>query len=323
MKTQKTSKQSRPVNSKTKKIQKAKKPAVVVKGVSAAKIKEASKRIRPIVQVTPLERSNTLSGKYAANVFVKHEEAQCCGAFKLRGVTNHLKSISPAQRKKGVVTASTGNHGVAVAYASKLLDADATIYLCENVPANKVQNIKDYGAKVEFVKGYCLEAQIKALADAKKYGRYYIHPYNSTTTVCGAGTMGLEIWEQMKALNVKKIDAVFACVGGGGLFSGVSTFLKAQDPSIKCYGVSARRTPAMYECLKAGDFVTIPPTVPSVADGNGGNLEKGCITFNIMQQNCEEIILVDEDDIKQATRWYVEHEHTIVEPTAAVALAGF
>ena len=159
-----------------------------------------------------------------------------------------------------MVTASTGNHGTAVAYASKLLGANATIYLCDNVPANKVQNIKAYGAKVKFVKGYCLEAQDKALADAKKYGTYYVHPYNSATTICGAGTLGLEIWEQMKDLNVKKIDAVFACVGGGGLLSGVSTYLKAMDPSIKCYGVSARRTPAMYEALKAGKLVTIPPT---------------------------------------------------------------
>ena len=228
--------------------------------MTAAKITEASKRIRPIVQVTSLERSNALSGKYSANVFVKHEESQCCGAFKLRGVTNHLKSISATQRKKGVITASTGNHGIAVAYASKLLDANATIYLCDNVPQNKVKIIRDYGAKVEFVKGWCLEAQDKALADAEKYGTYYIHPYNSATTVCGAGTLGLEIWDQMKALNVKRIDAVFACVGGGGLLSGVSTYLKSKDPSIKFYGCSARRTPAMYECLKAKEIVTIPPT---------------------------------------------------------------
>ena len=127
----------------------------------------------------------------------------------------------------------------------------------------------------------------------------------------------------MKALNEKKIDAIFACVGGGGLLSGASTYLKAMDPSIKCYGVSASRTPAMYECLKAGEIVKIPPTVPSVADGNGGNLEKGSITFNILQKVCEEIILVEEEDIKQATRWFVETEHTVVEPTAAVALAGF
>ena len=134
--------------------------------------------------------------------------------------------------------------------------------------------------------------------------------------------MGLEIWEQMKALNVK-IDAVFGCVGGGGLISGVSTYLKSKDPSIKVYACSARKTPAMYECLKAGEIITIPPTQPSVADGNGGNLEKGSITFDIFKKNVEEIILVEEEDIKQATRHFVEVERTIVEPTAAVALAGY
>ena len=161
------------------------------------------------------------------------------------------------------------------------------------------------------------------MEDAEKKGKYYVHPYNSPITVCGQGTIGYEVWNQLKALNVKSVDAVFGCVGGGGLLSGVSTYLKAMNPKIECYGVSARRCPAMFECLKAGKQVKIPPTQPSVADGNGGNLEDNTITFDILKKTCKGIILVEEQDIKQATRWFIERERTIVEPTAAVALAGY
>lgn len=305
-----------------KKTTQAKNKKFSIVGLSSAKIRAAYKKIQRIIQCTSLERSNGLSSQFEANVFIKHEEQQHCGAFKLRGVSNHLQSLTAQQKKRGVITASTGNHGVALAYAAKALNANATIYLCDNVPQNKVDKIRGYGASVKFVKGWCLEAQNAAFADAKKQKLYYVPPYNSTITLCGAGTIGLEIWDQMANLN-QKIDAVFACVGGGGLLSGVSTYLKEKDPSIQFFACSARKTPAMYECLKAGKIIQIPPTEPSVADGNGGNLESDTITFDIFQQNIEEVILVEEEDIKQATRAFVEKERCIVEPTAAVALAGY
>jgi len=187
------------------------------------------------------------------------------------------------------------------------------------VPKVKVDNIKAYGSEYKLVKGWCLDAEKEA---RKHTDKYYIPPYNSHITVNGAGTMGLEIWNQMKDLNIKNIDAVFGCIGGGGLCSGVSTYLKSKNPKIKVYGCSARRTPAMFECVKAGKIVEIESS-PSVADGNGGNIEKGSLTFDIVKKNLEEIILVEEDDIKLATRIFMETERAITEPTAAVSIAGF
>ena len=113
----------------------------------------------------------------------------------MRAITNHLRTISDSQKKKGVTTASTGNHGIGVALGSSLFGANANVYLCDNVPAAKVKLIKDYGAKVHFVKGTHLDAQEKAIAESKRLGHYYIHPYNSVKTICGTGTLGLEIWE--------------------------------------------------------------------------------------------------------------------------------
>ena len=217
------------------------------------------------------------------------------------------------------MTASTGNHGVAVAYASKLLGVKSKIFLCDFVPKVKVENIVAYGSEYKLVKGWCLDAEKEA---RKHTDKYYIPPYNSHITVNGAGTMGLEIWNQMKDLNVKNIDAVFACIGGGGLCSGVSTYLKSKNPKIKIFGCSARRTPAMFECVKAGKIVEIVSS-PSVADGNGGNIEKGSLTFDIVKKNLDEIVLVDENDIKLATRIFMETERAITEPTAAVSIAGF
>ena len=127
---------------------------------------------------------------------------QRCGAFKLRGVTNNLKSISEAQRRKGVVTASTGNHGIALACAAQFLKTDATVYLCENVPKNKVENIRNYGAKVKFVKGYCLEAQVKAMEDAEKKGKYYVHPYNSPSGPVSSYFQFLQLYQKMSLIEI-------------------------------------------------------------------------------------------------------------------------
>jgi threonine dehydratase len=126
----------------------------------------------------------------------------------------------------------------------------------------------------------------------------------------------------MKDLNVQNIDAVFVCIGGGGLISGISTYIKSKNPKTKVFGCSAKLTPAMYECMKANEIVTIK-SYPSIADGNGGNIEKGSITYDICQKNLEEIILVEEDDIKLATRVFLENERALIEPTTAVSLAGY
>uniref|UniRef100_A0A7S2R815 Tryptophan synthase beta chain-like PALP domain-containing protein n=1 Tax=Mucochytrium quahogii TaxID=96639 RepID=A0A7S2R815_9STRA len=289
--------------------------------VEAKDIEETARLIHDHVNHTGLEISTWLSQSFGANVYVKNEQTQYSGSFKLRGATNHIMNLTAEQREKGVVTASTGNHGIAVAYACSNLGIKCTIFLCDNIPKVKVDAISRYGAAHEFVRGTCIDAEKKAREVSERDGSYYVAPYNHVRTIQGTGTLGLEIWNQMKSLN-KKIDAVFCCIGGGGLASGIATYLKAQDPAIKIYACSSERTPAMYESIKAGKIVTVE-SQPSIADGNGGNLEKDSITFDICKNLLEEIILVNEEEIADAFRIFFKTERSLVEPTGVVSFAGY
>ncbi len=280
-------------------------------------IEVAEVRIRPFIYETPLEESFILSEQTGAHVFLKCEHLQRTGSFKFRGALNKILSISESERAKGVIAASTGNHGLGVALAAKIVGIPATIYVPHDASSMKLKSIQSLGAQVEVCNGDCLAAEIQARKVAENEGRVFISPYNDQTVIAGQGTIGLELFRQNKNL-----DAVFVSVGGGGLISGIASYLKQKSPNIQIIGCYPENAPIMVECIKAGKIISVAEQ-PTLSDATAGNLEPGSITFPLCRDLIDHHVLVSEDEIKQAMRLLAETERMIVEGAAGVALAAF
>lgn len=282
-----------------------------------ANVLEAEKRIRPYIRTTFLDNSVYLSQQTGANVFFKHEEQQHTGSFKMRGALNRILSLTREEMHKGVTCGSTGNHGLAVAYASKLTGIQATVYLPETTSSLKVDRIKALGANIQPVPGNCLEAEIQANKNAQENGKVFISPYNDSLVMAGQGTLGLELEKQLPNL-----DAVFVSVGGGGLIGGIASYLKVQKPSVEIVGVWPENAPAMKRCIEAGRIIDVPE-VPTLSESTAGGVEPGSVTFEPCEHYIDKHILVSEDEIKAAMKLVVEKESTLIEGAAGVSVAGF
>jgi threonine dehydratase len=280
-------------------------------------IETAETRIRPHIYETPLEESLILSEQTGTHVFLKCEHLQRTGSFKFRGALNKILSLSEAERAKGVIAASTGNHGLGVALAAKIVGIPATIHVPHDASPMKLKSIESLGAQVEICEGDCLAAEIQARKVAENEGRVFISPYNDQTVIAGQGTIGLELFRQYKDL-----DAVFVSVGGGGLISGIASYLKQKSPATQIIGCYPENAPIMYECIKAGKIISVAEQ-PTLSDATAGNLEPGSITFPLCRDFIDHHILVSEDEMKQAIRLLAETERMIVEGAAGVALAAF
>jgi threonine dehydratase len=280
-------------------------------------IEAAEARIRPYIYETPLEESLILSEQTGAHVFLKCEHLQRTGSFKFRGALNKVLSLSEAERVKGVIAASTGNHGQGVALAAKIVGIPATIYVPHDASPMKLKSIQSLAAQVEICDGDCLAAEIQARNVAENEGRVFISPYNDQTVIAGQGTIGLELLRQNKNL-----DAVFVSVGGGGLISGIASYLKQKSPATQIIGCYPENAPVMYECIKAGKIIPVAEQ-PTLSDATSGNLEPGSITFPLCRDLIDHHVLVSENEIKQAIRLLAETERIIVEGAAGVALAAF
>lgn len=280
-------------------------------------IATAEARIRPYIYETPLEESLILSEQTGAHVFLKCELLQRTGSFKFRGALNKVLSLSEAERAKGVIAASTGNHGQGVALAAKIVGIPATIYVPHDASPMKLKSIQSLAAQVEICDGDCLAAEIQARNVAENEGRVFISPYNDQTVIAGQGTIGLELLRQNKNL-----DAVFVSVGGGGLISGIASYLKQKSPATQIIGCYPEKAPVMYECIKAGKIIPVAEQ-PTLSDATSGNLEPGSITFPLCRDLIDHHVLVSENEIKQAIRLLAETERIIVEGAAGVALAAF
>ena len=278
---------------------------------------KAYHRSKSYIRKTPLEHSPYLSNLIDGNVYLKLDNIQKTGSFKFRGAVSKMTSISATEKEKGVVTASTGNHGAACSLAMSLLGIDGKIVVPTIVHKNKVNNILNLGGKVEYHGDDCLIAEERAQEISKTTGATYISPYNDPAIICGQGTMGYEIDQDLK-----NIDSVFVSVGGGGLISGVGGYLKSVQKNVKMVAVSPKNSCVMYESIKAEKQLDLPSD-PTLSDGTAGGVEMGSITFELCQRIIDEFILVTEDEIADGIRIGVEKHHQLIEGAAGAAIAGF
>lgn len=276
----------------------------------------AEKRIRPHIKETPLDYSIALSRQTKANVFLKCENLQYTGAFKVRGAFNKLLSLTPYERAQGVVTASSGNHGAAVAMGLKKFSIQGKVFVPENASTTKVDNIHNYDAPLAFFGTDCMETEIHALDYAKKNNLIYVAPYNDAQVISGQGTIGFELMNQLD-----HIDAVLVPIGGGGLIAGIAGYLKAVSPKTKIIGCLPANSPVMAECVKAGKIITME-ILPTLSDATAGGLEPNSMTFELCQQYVDDYCLVSEEEIKNAMIALIKTQHLLVEGAAGVALAA-
>lgn len=281
-----------------------------------AAIADAHRQLRPHVRYTALDYSPALSQLTGCEVYLKAEHQQHTGSFKFRGASNKIRLLSPAERHAGVITASSGNHGQAVALAGRAAGVPVTVYAAEHAASVKLEAIRQLGARVELVAGDALAAELAARAAAEQQGLTYISPYNDLQVIAGQGTVGMELAEQSPEL-----AAVSVAVGGGGLVSGIGSALRQLSPDTDIIGCWPQNAAAMYHCLQVGEIYDVAEQ-DTLSDGTAGGVEPGAVTFALCQQLIDHSALVSESDIRHAMRLLAEHEHWIVEGAAGVALAG-
>lgn len=276
----------------------------------------AEQRTRPFVLETPLEPSPALSSLTGARVFVKLENLQRTGSFKVRGAMNKLLTLDEDQRRAGVVAASTGNHGAALAYGLATLGIPGIVFVPENAEPAKVANIARLGAEIHFFgdEGGATETHARAFAKARNM--VYVSPYNDWDVLAGQGSIGVEIARQLP-----DVEAVVASLGGGGLVSGIGGYLKTVRPELTLVAVSPVNSKAMIESVRAGRIVETEH-LPTLSDGTAGGVEPGAITLGTCARLVDEFLEVNEDAIKGAMRLFIESHHMLLEGSAGVAVAG-
>lgn len=280
-------------------------------------IDAAARRIRPYVRETPIEYSLPLSQQLGCDVALKCEHLQHTGSFKLRGAMAKISRLSSAQASAGIVAASSGNHGAAVAYGLRALKLHGVVFVPNQASATKVDAMRRYGVEVRHVGDDGLDTELAARAYADEHGMTYISPYNDLDVIAGQGTLAIELLRQTPA-----VDVVYIAVGGGGLISGVASYLKARAPRpIQIVGCLPERSPAMAAAVQAGQIIEVP-TRATLSDGTAGGIEAGSVTFPLCQQLVDRWVLVPEPQIAAAVRLMVDAHHQIVEGAAGVALAA-
>jgi threonine dehydratase len=281
-------------------------------------VRAAAARIRGRVLRTPVRRSEWLSGLTGGDVHLKLEAIQPTSSYKIRGAFNaalRVRERSNSEAAPRLVTASAGNHGRALAFAARALDLPLTVFIAAGAPRAKVDAIRAAGATLRECRDYD-EAERQAKAHARAGGGLFISPYSHPDVIAGAGTIGLELLEDLPSL-----DAVVVPVGGGGVISGIGIALKALSPATRVIGVEAEASCPFTRSLAAGHLVTID-VGPSLADGLTGNLDPDTITLDIVGEVVDAIAVVDEPLLRRALAGVVTAEHLIVEGAAAAGPAG-
>ena len=259
------------------------------------------------------------AGLHVRKLYLKPENLQPIGAFKLRGAYNKIASLSPEERSRGVITYSSGNHGQGVAYAARALGAKAVIVMPNNAPAIKREATASMGAEIVLVGPGSLERQTKAEELAAQHGYVIVPPFNDEKIIAGQGTMGLEILEDLP-----EVETVLVPVGGGGMLSGVATAIKLSKPSVKMIGVEPELAADAQASLRAGKIVDSSAEEASRTIADGLRTQSiGAINFEHIRLYVDDILTVSEDEIRQAMRWLATNPRTVAEPSGAVAVAGF
>ena len=277
------------------------------------KIYHAAYALKNVARTTDLLRCKSLSND--ANVYLKAENLQVTGSFKVRGACYKISQLTEEQKQAGVIACSAGNHAQGVALAASNNGIKAVVCMPDGAPISKVEATKGYGAEVVLVPGVYDDAYNKALELQKEKGYTFVHPFDDEDVIAGQGTIGLEMLDQLD-----NIDAVVVPIGGGGLISGVAFAIKSLKPSIKVYGVQAANAPSMYESVKQKKQITLD-TVSTFADGIAVK-HPGDLTFEIVNKYVDEIVTVSEDEIAMAILALMEKQKLVSEGAGATAVAA-
>lgn len=265
--------------------------------ISLDDIRAAAVRIAPHIRHTPvLDVTSVAEPVTDARLVLKLENLQCTGSFKARGATNKLLSQPPGAVAKGIVTASGGNHGLAVARAARSAGVEATVYVTESATEEKREKLRRSGARVEVLGKIWNEANEAALAHAERTGAAYFHPFADPMVVAGQGTVALELLEAAPDL-----DTVLIAIGGGGLISGMSVALKALNPAIRIIGIEPEGSPTLKASLDAGRVVRLENVTSRVATMSCGETDPG--VFALVRDHVDDIVLISDTDMEDAARW--------------------
>lgn len=284
--------------------------------ISPAGIESAVGRIAPYVLKTPIKSTEQVREFDHCAAFLKLENLQPTGSFKIRGATNKLLTLPRRVLDEGVIAASTGNHGAAVARAARLLGGRAIVYVPKNASATKLATITAQGAELRHVGNDGVEAEMAARAFSEQHNLEYISPYNDEEIVAGQGTIGVELTEQ-----IPDLDAVYVSVGGGGLISGIATYLKMRQPNVEIVACSPENSAVMHHSIEAGRILDLS-SLPTLSDGTAGGIEQGALTFDICKRLVDRWVVVPEAAILSALRLALGRMHLKVEGSAALAVAG-
>lgn len=279
------------------------------------KFEEASKIVSEVTLETKLVYSDFLSEKCGNSVYLKPENMQLTGAYKVRGAYYKISTLTPEERKKGLITASAGNHAQGVAYAAKKFGVRATIVMPTTTPLIKVNRTKNLGAEVVLYGDVYDEACAKAYELAEEHGYTFIHPFDDLAVATGQGTIAMEIFKELPL-----VEYILVPIGGGGLATGVSTLAKLLNPKIKVIGVEPAGANCMQESLKKGEVTTLS-RVNTIADGTAVKTP-GSNIFPYIQKNLDEIITVEDDELIAAFLDMVENHKMIVENSGLLTVAA-
>lgn len=279
-------------------------------------ILNAHQQLRPQVAITPLTHSAPLSAHTGCEIYLKCEHLQHTGSFKFRGASHKVLKLTAEQRQKGVITASSGNHGQALALAGRQAGVPVTVFTTTSASKAKLDAIKAFGARIISLDTDPLSVELEAARQAKEQDTLFISPYNDLDVIAGQGTIGVELVEQLP-----DIDAVFIAVGGGGLISGVGAALAHLKPGTEVIGCWPENAPTMQRSLLAGEIIEMEEQ-DTLSDGTAGGIEPGSITFPLCQQVVNKTVLVSEQEIRESMKSIARYERWIIEGAAGVALAG-
>ena len=276
-------------------------------------VRNAREVLAPVARLTPVIPAPKLSNN--CNVFIKAENLQLTGSFKLRGAYYKISQLSPEEKERGVIACSAGNHAQGVALGATHNGIKSLICLPAGAPISKVEATKGYGAEVCLVPGVYDDAYAKALELQKEHGYSFVHPFDDVKVIAGQGTIGLEILEQLP-----EVQAVVVPIGGGGLISGVALAIKSVRPDVKVYGVQSSGAPSMAESLKEGKMCHLN-SVSTIADGIAVK-EPGVNTFDMCNRYVDGVVTVTDDEIAAAILALLEKQKLVAEGAGAVSVAA-
>jgi threonine dehydratase len=282
--------------------------------VTLPDVQAARERIRAHIYMSPCARTETLSRASGAHAYLKLENLQMTGAYKERGALNKLLTLSAAERERGLIAASAGNHAQAVAYHAGRLGIAATILMPEGTPIMKVANTRSHGARVLLAGANFDEAYTEARRLEQVEGLTFVHPFDDPAVIAGQGTVGLEVLEQ-----VPDVNAILVPIGGGGLASGIGAAVKALRPDVRVIGVQTEALPSMLASMDEGRPMTVE-TASTLADGIAVK-RPGELTFRHVREYVDELVTVSEEEIASAILYLLEKEKTVVEGAGAVPVA--